>query len=90
MKIVIPMSGLSSRFTAVGYNLPKYLIEVDGKTVIEHIIDLYPKDSEFVFVINDKHEKETNITEVLDKLVKNKEIVIIPRHKKGPVFSKSL
>ena len=28
-----------------GYTVPKYLLEIDGKTVIEHIIDLYPKDT---------------------------------------------
>ena len=44
MKVVVPMSGMASRFGSAGYKIPKYLIEVDGKTVIEHIIDLYPKD----------------------------------------------
>lgn len=89
MKIIIPMSGMSSRFTAAGYKIPKYLIEVDGRTIIEHIIRLYPQDSEFIFIINDKHKNETNIVEVLDKLVKNKKIVTILSHKKGPVFSVS-
>jgi choline kinase len=89
MKIVIPMSGMSSRFVAAGYDIPKYLIEVDGRKVIEHIINLYPEDSDFVFIINDKHETETNIVDILDKLVEQKEIVTIPRHKKGPVFSVS-
>ena len=89
MKIIIPMSGMSSRFSAAGYILPKYLIEIDGKKVIEHIVNLYPEDSEFVFIVNDKHYEETNIIEVLDKLVKNKTIVCIPRHKKGPVFTVS-
>ena len=59
------MSGMSSRFAAAGYDIPKYLIEVDGKKVIEHIIDLYPKDSNFVFIINEKHEKETDIVKTL-------------------------
>ncbi len=89
MKIIIPMSGLSSRFVDAGYTLPKYLIQVDGKKVIEHIVNLYPKDSEFVFIINDKHNKETNINQVLCSLVENKTIVSIPCHKKGPVFSVS-
>ena len=89
MKVVIPMSGMSSRFAAAGYDIPKYLIEVDGRMVIEHIVNLYPRDSDFVFIINDKHKKETNIVEVLDKLVDKKKIVTIPRHKKGPVFSVS-
>jgi NDP-sugar pyrophosphorylase family protein len=89
MKVIIPMSGLSSRFSDVGYSIPKYLIEVDGRKVIEHIVNLYPEDTKFVFIINDKHKQETNIIEVLDKLVDRKEIITIPRHKKGPVFSVS-
>ena len=89
MKVVIPMSGMSSRFTDVGYTIPKYLIEIDGKKVIEHIVDLYPEDSEFVFIINDKHQEETNIVDILTKLVEKKTIVTIPRHKKGPVFTVS-
>jgi NDP-sugar pyrophosphorylase family protein len=89
MKIIIPMSGLSSRFSAVGYAIPKYLIEVDGKMVIEHIVNLYPKDSQFVFIINKKHKEETGIVNILNNLVEDKEIVTIPCHKKGPVFSVS-
>ncbi|MGA1049603.1 MAG: hypothetical protein ACO3UU_16485, partial [Minisyncoccia bacterium] len=89
MKVIIPMSGMSSRFVAAGYDIPKYLIKIDGRIVIEHIVDLYPKDSEFVFIINDKHKEETNIYEILDKLVEKKEIATISRHKKGPVFSVS-
>ena len=82
MKIVIPMSGMSSRFSAAGYILPKYLIEIDGKKVIEHIVSLYPENSDFVFIINDKHEAETDIVQVLDKLVEKKTILTIPIHKK--------
>ena len=89
MKVIIPMSGMSSRFAAAGYDIPKYLIEVDGRKVIEHIVDLYPEDSDFVFIINDKHENETNIKDILNSLVDKKVIVTIPRHKKGPVFSVS-
>lgn len=87
MKVIIPMSGMSSRFSAAGYEIPKYLINVNGKKVIEHIVNLYPKDSEFVFIINEKHEMETDVLEVLNKIVKKKTIVSIPCHKKGPVFS---
>ncbi len=87
MKIVIPMSGQSSRFTSAGYPTPKHLIEIDGKKVIEHIVELYPKDSEFVFIINDKHKEETNVVEVLQQLVNDAVIITVPSHKKGPVHS---
>ena len=39
MKVVIPMSGMSSRFTVAGYEIPKYLIEVDGKKLITKITE---------------------------------------------------
>ena len=87
MKVIISMSGLSSRFSKAGYTVPKFMIDIDGKRVIEHIVDLYPKDSDFLFIINDKHAEDTNIVNLLENLVSKKNIVVIPRHKKGPVFS---
>jgi NDP-sugar pyrophosphorylase family protein len=89
MKVVIPMSGMSSRFSAAGYTTPKFLIEVDGKPIIEHIIDLFPKDSEFIFVVNDIHSATTDIQKHLDELVENKNICSIPSHKLGPVHTVS-
>ena len=71
------MSGLSSRFTNAGYTIPKFMIEIDGKLVIEHIVNLYPKDSDFLFIINDKHNEDTNIVEILEGLVEKKDIVVI-------------
>jgi len=88
MKVIIPMSGLSSRFSAAGYNLPKYLIEVNGKTVIEHIIDLYPKGTEFICILNRKNYDETNAANLLlNKLQGDSLIKVIDSHKKGPVHS---
>jgi len=87
MKILIPMSGMSNRFSNVGYDIPKYLIEVNGKKIIEHIVDLYPKESEFVFILNDIHEDLHSVKKLLESLVDNKEIIIIPSHKKGPVHT---
>ena len=88
MKVIISMSGMSSRFTNAGYNVPKFMIEVDGKTVIEHIVDLYPIDSDFIFIINDEHAKDIELCEFLDNLDIDKlSICSVPTHKKGPVYS---
>ena len=77
MKVVVPMSGMASRFAAAGYKIPKYLIEVDGKTVIEHIIDLYPKDdTDFVFIVNKKHYNETNIAQFLRPLLVREVLIL--------------
>ena len=88
MKVVISMSGMSSRFTNAGYTVPKFMIEVDGKTVIQHIVDLYPVDSDFIFIINDNHAKDEELCEYLDGLEIDKlSICSVPVHKKGPVYS---
>ena len=85
------MSGLSSRFAAAGYDIPKFMIEVDGKTVIQHIVDLYPQDSEFIFIINDDHAKDMELCEYLDELdIDRLSICSVPPHKKGPVYSVDL
>ena len=88
MKVVIPMSGMSRRFMEAGYTIPKYLLEIDGKTVIEHIIDLYPKDTEFVCILNRKHHDETDVAGLLlHKLPDGSSIKVIDPHKLGPVHS---
>ena len=85
MKVIIPMSGMGNRFLKAGFEEPKFLIQVEGRPVINHIIDLYPSDTQFIFICNEKHAEETNILEVLDAVPNEKDIVIIPTHKKGPV-----
>ena len=88
MKVIISMSGMSSRFTNAGYTVPKFMIEVDGKTVIQHIVDLYPQDSEFLFIINDDHAKDMELCHYLDELdIDRLSICSVPVHKKGPVYS---
>lgn len=83
------MSGMGNRFVQAGYKEPKFLIEVDGIPVIEHIIGLFPKDAEFIFICNEKHAEETPVLNILDKLASKKQIIVIPCHKKGPVYAVS-
>ena len=88
MKVIISMSGLSRRFAAAGYTIPKFMIDVDGKKVIQHIVELYPQDSEFILIINDDHSKDQELCEFLDNLdVDRLTICSVPVHKKGPVYS---
>ena len=54
-QLVIPMTGISSRFTSAGYDRPKFMLEVDGQTVIEHVLDMYPDWQNVVFICNGIH-----------------------------------
>ena len=44
MQIVIPMSGFGERFRRAGYTVPKPLVRIEGKTIIEHVVDMFPGD----------------------------------------------
>lgn len=88
IKVLIPMSGEGRRFINYGYTTPKPLIEVDGKPIIQHIVNQFdPENDEFIFICNEKHFKETNIKNILLSICKNSKIHVIPGHKLGPVHT---
>lgn len=89
MQIVIPMSGFGERFRHAGYIVPKSLIEVDGKPIIGHVIDLFPGEKDFVFICNEDHLANPNyrMAETLHELCPTGRIVSIPAHKLGPVHA---
>ena len=87
MKIIIPMSGIGERFLNAGYNLPKPLILVDGKPIIEYVLNLFPDEEEFIFVCNESHLNKTGMNQILLKLKQKSKIVSIKPHKFGPVHA---
>ena len=56
MQLVIPMSGLGQRFKFAGYETPKPLIEIEGKTIIEHILGMFPGINDVIFICNKDHK----------------------------------
>jgi NDP-sugar pyrophosphorylase family protein len=90
MKIVIPMSGIGRRFLEAGYKEPKPLIDVDGKPMIHHVIDLFPGEKNFLFICNDKHLAETPMRKILAEKVPSCLIQEVSIHnRKGPVHAVS-
>lgn len=65
MKIVIPMAGEGSRFVKAGYKLPKPLIDVEGKPMIQRVVENLPFDAEFVFLVRLEHLKNYMLESVL-------------------------
>ena len=55
MQIVVPMSGFGERFRRAGHVVPKPLIEIDGKPIIAHVIDMFPGEADFIFICNQEH-----------------------------------
>ena len=87
MKIIVPMAGTGNRFVQAGYEDPKPLIRINGRRIIEYILDMFSDDDEFVFICNDVHLETTNMREVLEELKPNAKIISMPQHKGGPVYT---
>jgi NDP-sugar pyrophosphorylase family protein len=89
MQIVIPMSGFGERFRAVGYETPKPLIEVEGKPIIAHVLDMFPGVSKVVFICNADHLSKDayRMQEILTSICPDGVIVPIAAHKLGPVHA---
>lgn len=89
MKIIIPMSGFGERFRRVGYKVPKPLINVDNLRIIEHVVNMFSPNEEFIFICNEDHldNKSYDLKRILKKIVPNCEILGISPHKLGPVYA---
>jgi HAD superfamily hydrolase (TIGR01509 family) len=52
MNIIIPLGGIGKRFTDDGYNLPKPLIKIFDKTMIEYVLDnLSIRENDEIYII---------------------------------------
>ena len=70
MNILIPMAGEGSRFKKEGYTFPKPLIEVNGKPMIQCVVENLDFDANYIFLVRDEHLSKYNIESVL-KFVTN-------------------
>lgn len=87
MQLVIPMSGRGDRFLQAGYRMPKPLIPIDGKPMVEHVLDLFPGVDDVIFICNTDHLAQTPLRAELQRLRPGARIVGIAPHKLGPVHA---
>lgn len=87
--LVLPLAGLGSRFSKVGYKNPKPFIDVNGKPMIAQVLEnlnfnLYSK---IVLVIRSEFDKE--FKSQLRKITEdyNCEIVSVPKLTDGPAVT---
>lgn len=76
-KILIPMAGAGSRFAQAGYTFPKPLIEVNGKPMIQVVVENLNIDAEFIYIVRKEHYDKYNLKYLLNLLTPNCKIVQI-------------
>ncbi len=81
LNIVIPMAGRGSRFAKAGYKMPKPLIDVHGRPMIDYVIkNIAPKEEHrFIFLCLQDHLDKYDIEKHLK--AQSPDCVIVPVNK---------
>jgi NDP-sugar pyrophosphorylase family protein len=77
INVLIPMAGAGLRFLKAGYNLPKPLIDVNGKPMIHRVVDSLNLDANYIFIIQKEHYEKYDIVDVLNFIGNNPKIFVI-------------
>lgn len=86
LNILIPMAGGGRSFAEAGYTFPKPLIDINGKTMIEVVVNnLRPKcEHKFIFVCLREHYEKYDLLNILKRATDNKfEVVQIGGRTEG-------
>jgi NDP-sugar pyrophosphorylase family protein len=85
VQLVIPMSGLGSRFASHGYRDLKPLIRVHDRPMIEWVLRMFPETPDPLFICRQDHLETTEMRGVLEAAKPLGKIVGIEGAKLGPV-----
>ena len=75
LNVLIPMAGAGSRFQQAGYTFPKPLIDVNGKPMIQVVVENLNIDANFIFVVQKEHREKYNLDTLLNLITPNCKIV---------------
>lgn len=85
--IVIPMAGLSSRFTKAGYTLPKYMLYAHDRSLFNLAVSSFERyfdETHFVFIARDVFDTEAFIKKECELLaIKSFNVVILDKPTQG-------
>jgi len=75
MNVLIPMAGAGSRFAKAGYSFPKPLIDVNGKPMIQTVVENLGIDANYIFIVQKEHREKYNLDSMLNLIAPNCRII---------------
>jgi HAD superfamily hydrolase (TIGR01509 family) len=75
LNVLIPMAGAGSRFQQAGYTFPKPLIEVNGKPMIQVVVENLGFEARYIFVCQKAHREQYHLDTMLN-LIANDCVVV--------------
>ena len=77
MNVLIPMAGAGSRFEKAGYTFPKPLIDVNGKPMIQTVVDNLNIEARHIFIVQKTHCEQYNLKSMLSTICPDSEVVVV-------------
>ncbi len=77
LNVIIPMAGLGSRFENSEHTLPKPLIDVNEKPMIQIAVENLNIDANYIYVVQKEHRLKYNLDNLLNSITPNCTIVEI-------------
>ena len=71
------MAGRGQRFSDLGYDIPKPLIDIDGQPMIQRAASCLPDAEEWIFICRKDHEDASEISRSLKKVFPNPRIILL-------------
>lgn len=87
LNILIPMAGEGSRFKSAGYTLPKPMIMVNNKTMIQTVYENINLNGKYIFVIKKDDLIKHDIENHIKSFCNNYEIIVQENKLEGAVLS---
>ncbi len=75
LNVLIPMAGAGSRFAQQGYTFPKPLIDVEGKPMIQVVIENLNIEANYIYLVQKDHYEKYNLKHLLNLITPNCKIV---------------
>jgi len=75
LNVLVPMAGAGSRFAQQGYTFPKPLIEVNGKPMIQVVVENLNIEAHYIFIVQQEHYENYNLKYLLNLIAPGCDIV---------------
>lgn len=75
MNVLVPMAGAGSRFSAAGYTFPKPLIEVNGKPMIQVVVNNLNIKAHYIYIVQKEHYEKYSLQYMLNLITPGCDIV---------------
>lgn len=72
MKIIIPMTGKSSRFKQVGIETPKQFLKIQDEFILKHIINMFPGEEDVNFIVSNQDSEDAEFQDYMKNFEKYK------------------